>query len=104
MAMSITTGLGALMAAMVSSKWLRHQIWDKALPQPGEGPSKEERDNGYFTMHFFAKQGEPYMRGVSDSLIQDMLVQQRCWRNRVCVWSTIEKITSVGGVLTPALL
>ena len=35
MAMSVTLGLGGLVAALVSSKWLRHQIWNKALPQPG---------------------------------------------------------------------
>lgn len=104
MAMSLTTGLGTLMAAMVSSKWLRHQIWTKALPQPGEGPSKEERDNGYFTMHFFAEhEGTLYEGRVSESLDPGYagtakMLAEAC----LCLVHHQNELPVVGGVLTPA--
>ncbi len=104
MAMSVTMGIGSLMAALISSKWLRHQIWTKALPQPGEGPSKEERDNGYFTMHFFAEhEGALYEGRVSDTIdpgyaCTAKMLAESC----LCLVQNLDALPMVGGVLTPS--
>ncbi len=62
-ATKITAGLAVLMAAMGGSRWVRHQIW-KRLPQPGEGPSEQQRLNGYFNIHFFATIGDHLFEGI----------------------------------------
>ena len=104
MAMGITLGMGALMAAMVGSKWLRHQIWQRALPQPGEGPSKSERDNGYFTMHFFGEvDGQLFEGKVSDSLdpgyaCTAKMLAESC----LCLVENRDELPMVGGILTPS--
>ena len=103
MAMSVTLGLGSLVAVLISSKWLRHQIWTRALPQPGEGPSKEERDNGYFTMHFFSEvDGKVYEGRVSDTLdpgyaCTAKMLAESC----LCLVHNTESLPRLGGVLTP---
>ena len=104
MAMSVTLGLGSLIAALVSSKWLRHQIWSRAFPQPGEGPSQEERDNGYFTMHFFSElDGKRYEGRVSDTLdpgyaCTAKMLAESC----LCLVHSRDDLPTLGGVLTPA--
>ena len=50
----ITVGLGGFVGLMASSKWLRNWIHRRFLPQPGEGPSAQSRQEGYFTIHFYA--------------------------------------------------
>ncbi len=105
MAVSVTLGMGTLIGAMVSSKWLRHQIWQRMLPQPGEGPSREERDNGYFTMHFFAKVGEQVYEGrVSDTIdpgyaCTAKMLAESC----LCLVENRSELPKVGGVLTPSV-
>ena len=104
MAMGITVGMGTLIAALVSSKWLRHQIWQRALPQPGEGPSKSERDNGYFTMHFFGEVSGQHFEGrVSDTLdpgyaCTAKMLAESC----LCLVENRDELPMVGGILTPS--
>ena len=104
MAMGITVGMGTLIAALVSSKWLRHQIWQRALPQPGEGPSKSERDNGYFTMHFFGEvSGQQFEGRVSDTLdpgyaCTAKMLAESC----LCLVENRDELPMVGGILTPS--
>lgn len=56
-ASSLTLGLGSFMA-LISNGWMRKTIHQNFLPQPGEGPSKEEQLRGYFNIHFLAMNGE----------------------------------------------
>ena len=103
MATKITVGLGILMAAMTSSRWVRHQIW-KRLPQPGEGPSEKQRTNGYFTIHFFAEvEGRVYETIVADNCdpgyaSTSKMLAESC----LALVQNRDQLPSEGGVLTPA--
>lgn len=52
-AFAITAGLGGFMvgAAIKPSRWLLQKI----LPEPGEGPSPEAQENGFYDMRFFGE-------------------------------------------------
>jgi len=53
-ASAVVGGLGAFMAA-ASSHTVRALLERTVLPAPGEGPSREARDAGFFEMHILAK-------------------------------------------------
>lgn len=71
MASAVTAGLGAALAA-VSVPALRELLADKVLPKPGEGPSKERRERGYFVVRVIAETDRAHrvlrgvVRGTSD--------------------------------------
>ena len=68
MASSLTIGIGTFMGLILNS-WMRKKIHRNFLPQPGDGPTKEERDNGYFNVHFLASDGEHQLwTRVSDTV------------------------------------
>ncbi|MDH4256007.1 MAG: saccharopine dehydrogenase NADP-binding domain-containing protein [Gammaproteobacteria bacterium] len=48
-AASMTAGLGGFVAA-ASSDFLRRNLVQRLLPEPGEGPDREARENGFFNM------------------------------------------------------
>ena len=48
-AASMTAGLGAFVAA-ASNAFLRDTLLARVLPEPGEGPDREARENGFFNM------------------------------------------------------
>lgn len=50
-ALQLTAGLGAIML-VGSVDWLRSMLAKRMLPKPGEGPSQEERENGFFNIVF----------------------------------------------------
>ncbi len=52
-ATAITTGLGAFLAAIQVAP-VRKLIAERWLPQPGQGPSREERENGFFVIRMLA--------------------------------------------------
>jgi len=49
----ITTQLGGFIALMLQP-WSRRFLQKKVLPKPGEGPSKKQRESGYFTVDLLA--------------------------------------------------
>ena len=53
-AKGMTAGLGAFMLAG-SYKLSRKLLIEKFLPAPGEGPDKEERENGFFKLQLFGE-------------------------------------------------
>lgn len=61
-----TAGLGAFLAAS-SFGPTRHMVIEKLLPKPGEGPSKEERENGFFNILLIGrtKDGEIFKARVT---------------------------------------
>ena len=68
MASSLTLGLGGFMG-LVANSWMRNKLHQYLLPQPGDGPSREEQQKGYFNIHFRACHGEKELwTRVSDSL------------------------------------
>ncbi|MEM7431227.1 MAG: saccharopine dehydrogenase NADP-binding domain-containing protein [Pseudomonadota bacterium] len=50
----MTAGMGAFFLA-ASFKFTRKWIVQKLLPSPGEGPSKDERENGFFKLHLIGE-------------------------------------------------
>lgn len=56
-AMKITLGLGAVMLAG-SVDVLRSAMQKLFLPDPGEGPSRDERDNGFYNFIMLGKAGD----------------------------------------------
>ena len=48
-AAGITAGLGAFML-MSGNRVARSQIVERLLPKPGEGPNREQRENGFFNL------------------------------------------------------
>ena len=55
-ASSITAGLGAFMLAN-ANKVTRSLIVERLVPKPGEGPDREQRENGFFNLQLIGKLG-----------------------------------------------
>ncbi|MFP2964307.1 hypothetical protein ACLEPN_43045 [Myxococcus sp. 1LA] len=103
----VTAGLGGLVAAM-QVKPLRTLLEKKVLPAPGEGPSPEAREKGFFVAQLrgegtatntgkqvklkgkVAAQGDPGYAATSRMLAESAL----------CL--AFDDVPSKGGVLTPA--
>jgi short subunit dehydrogenase-like uncharacterized protein len=60
-AMSMTAALGGFMAA-VATKPAREAIQRLFLPDPGEGPSREQQENGYFDIRLVARSADGEQR------------------------------------------
>ncbi|MCP3138218.1 saccharopine dehydrogenase family protein [Pyxidicoccus xibeiensis] len=106
-AASMTAGLGGFLG-LVSVKPLRKLLETKVLPAPGEGPSPEQREKGFFVARLLgegksprtgrevrlkgkvAAQGDPGYAATSRMLAEAAL----------CLAS--DKVPVQGGVLTPA--
>jgi short subunit dehydrogenase-like uncharacterized protein len=61
-AAALTSGLGAFVAATAFGP--TRELLKKVLPKPGDGPSREARDAGYFTIRFFARTEAPLRAGA----------------------------------------
>ncbi|MFP2927866.1 saccharopine dehydrogenase family protein [Pyxidicoccus sp. 3LG] len=106
-AASMTAGLGGLLGA-VSVKPLRKLLESKVLPAPGEGPTAEQREKGYFVARLLgegksprsgrevklkgkvAAQGDPGYAATARMLSEAALCLAR------------DGVPALGGVLTPA--
>ncbi|WP_257451482.1 saccharopine dehydrogenase family protein [Archangium lipolyticum] len=106
-ATGMTAGLGGLLAAM-SVPALRRQLEKRVLPAPGEGPSPEERERGFFEVRLIgegmsaksgnrvrlegkvAAKGDPGYAATSRMLAESAL----------CL--AFDEAPAKGGVLTPA--
>jgi short subunit dehydrogenase-like uncharacterized protein len=55
-AAAITGGLGAVFAGMALPP--TRMVLDRVLPAPGEGPSEQAREKGFYTIRIFTKTGE----------------------------------------------
>ena len=103
MALGVTLGLGGLLGAMVSSKFLRRQIWQR-LPQPGEGPSPEERSAGYFNVHLYGQVDGQWFEGTVGDTIDPgyactaKMLAESC----LCLVLNRDELPMKGGVMTPA--
>lgn len=54
MSYALTAGIGSFAAAMSFDK-SRELLIDHVLPKSGDGPSKQEQENGYFDLRFFGR-------------------------------------------------
>lgn len=100
----LTAGImGAMMAGKPGS--VLKKITDRVLPDPGEGPSLEERENGFFNLKLIAKMPDGSLRfgkvtGDRDpgyGSTSKMLAEAA-----VCLAKDKEKCPKVAGMLTPS--
>lgn len=108
MATGFTVGLGAFAGAMAFGP-TRELLGEKVLPAPGEGPSRQEREAGYFKITL---EGQ----GTSDSgqefeMVAKVEGQQdpgygetakMLSESALCLALQGEELESEGGILTPA--
>ncbi len=104
------TGLtGALGGFMVAAGTSALRPWlEKKLPAPGEGPSKEQRDNGFFVMRHIAESAES-PNGEPTRLIGKVAHDRDPGYGSTAVMLAesamclaTDDLDSPGGVLTPA--
>ena len=50
----LTTAIGVFILAS-SNTWLRRNLVQKLVPKPGEGPSEDQRDNGFFNLKLIGR-------------------------------------------------
>jgi len=104
--MAMATGITAAMTGMIvglAVPPIRELLRQRVLPGPGEGPSKEERESGYFNHHLFGEAGPAEQLGAKVVGVNDpgygetakMLAESALCLAR-------DPLTSEGGILTPA--
>ena len=96
--------LGALVV-MLLLKPTRALLLKTLLPQPGQGPDREAREQGYFTTHFLAMDGEDRCKarvgdsfdpgyGSTSRMLAETAMMLACHR---------DELPETSGVLTPAV-
>lgn len=50
----LTSAIGGFVLAS-SNPWLRRNLVQKLVPEPGEGPNQEQRENGFFNLKMFGQ-------------------------------------------------
>ena len=107
-ASAVSAGLVAFLGA-ASLAPTRHLMESKMLPKPGEGPSKEARDAGFFVVRFIAETeadgGAPVrisgrVEGKSDPGYGE--TAKMLSESAMCLARDGDRIAPGGGVLTPA--
>jgi short subunit dehydrogenase-like uncharacterized protein len=106
------SAVGAGLVAFLGAAWLAPTRWlleRTVLPAPGEGPSKEARDAGYFVVRFVAETeadgGAPVrisgrVEGKSDPGYGE--TAKMLSESAMCLARDGDRIAPGGGVLTPA--
>ena len=96
--------MGAMMAGKPGS--IMKKIIDKILPKPGEGPNKEQRENGFYNILFFGKLSngktiKGQVKGDKDPGYGS--TSKMLGESAVCLALDSEKTAKVAGLLTPAV-
>jgi short subunit dehydrogenase-like uncharacterized protein len=105
MAAGVTAGLGAFLAA-VSSAPVRALLAERVLPKPGEGPSKEARDRGFFKVRLVGETEKNHTRltglveGTSDPGYGE--TAKMLGESAMCLAQDDASLPARSGVLTPA--
>lgn len=100
----LVAGMAGFAAGMIF-KPTRDLINDKLLPQSGEGPNKQERDEGYFDIRFFGEGS--YGKQVLTKVTGDKdpgygSTCQMLSQSALCLLQDISKQEITGGFWTPA--
>jgi short subunit dehydrogenase-like uncharacterized protein len=106
-ASAVTAGLAGFLVAL-SARPVRKLLASKVLPAPGEGPSKETRDSGYFTSRLYGTvTGKEKtvkllgtVKGTSDPGYGE--TAKMLSESALALLSDEKEIRKEGGVLTPA--
>ena len=100
---NLSAGIGGLLSRATPNSLIKKTA-DRFLPKPGEGPSKETRENGYFNLLFLGKlkDGQHIQAKVTGDKdpgygsTSKMLAE-----SAVCLAVDREKLPDMNGVLTP---
>ncbi len=103
-ATAVTAALGGFAAALAIPA-TRKLVTERILPKPGEGPSKEAREKGYFKARFVAEieDGEKVrglVEGTSDPGYGE--TAKMLGESALCLAKDEAKLPPTAGVLTPA--
>lgn len=101
-AMSMTLGLGAFVTA-ASFKVTRRLLQRFVVPAPGEGPSREQRENGFFDLRLFGELPDGSIikgRVTGDRDPGYGSTSKMLAESAVCL--ARDELAAGGGVLTPA--
>jgi len=99
---TMAAGLGILMGGKPGSLWSK--TVNRFLPDPGEGPTKEERETGFYVLDFFGKMADGSMitgkvtgdRDPGYGSTSKMLAE-----SAVCLAK--DNLSDAAGMLTPAV-
>ncbi len=102
--MAVMAGTGAMMAAKPNS-WLKKGL-DYLLPAPGEGPSKKERETGFFNITLLGKLRDGTL--IKGKVTGDRdpgygSTSKMLGESAVCLALDRELTPEVAGVLTPSV-
>lgn len=103
-ATAFTAGLGAFMAA--ANARVTRGLLEHKLPQPGEGPSREQREAGYFVTRLIGKATDPGMQmrvrveGQHDPGYGE--TSRMLGESAACLALDRDQPGTPGGILTPA--
>lgn len=102
-AAGLTAGMGAAMAALQFGAVRRFAA--KRLPAPGEGPSREQRENGYFDVRLHAAHPTDPAKGLQARVTGDRdpgygSTAKMLAESAVCL--ALDGLDGPGGCLTPA--
>ena len=103
-ASTLTAGLGAFLlgALFAPTRFLMNKIF---LPQPGEGPSPKQQENGFFNMHLIGKNADGDRLRVIVTGDRDPgygSTSKMLGESAVCLLQDIPKKDLKGGFWTPA--
>ena len=101
-AAATSTGLG-LALGVIGVPPLRSLLARSVLPKPGEGPSKEKRDSGYFTSRLVGLGGSAKLLGVVKGTSDPGYGETAKMLSESAVCLAKDDLPRVGGVLTPAV-
>ena len=102
MAATVTAGLVGLMAAMKRPR-LRAML-EKRAPKPGEGPSQEKREKGYWKVRFVAEDGSDKLVYIAGDPAGDpgyASTAKMLGESALCL--AYDPLESEGGCLTPSV-
>ncbi len=102
MAATVFGGLGAIAFAL-KRPWLRDQLAKRA-PQPGEGPSREQRERGHWKVRFLGERDNARLVYIAADPHGDPGYASTAKMLGECALSlALDPLTSEGGVLTPSV-
>jgi len=103
-ATGVAVGIGALMAAAAFGP--TRKLVERRVPAPGEGPSREERENGFFVMELTGKgesdQGPFRVRGRVEGTNDPGYGETSKMLGEAGLCLAFDDLEGPGGVLTPA--
>ncbi len=100
----ILAGLGFLMSGKPGS--FMKKIVDKTQPKPGEGPNKQERENGFFNILFLGKQKDGKILKAKVTGDRDPgygSTSKMLAESAICLAHDKDKTAKVSGMLTPSV-